>query len=51
MFFPRQYYINNYGNLNQGKKIVNFIKTNIPNYKQKINLNLDNISYLKPKLV
>ena len=40
MFSPRQYYINNYGNLNQGKKIVNFIKTNIPNYKQKINLNL-----------
>lgn len=47
-FTPRDYFINNHGSNYEGKQIVQFIKDNIPNYKEEINLDLDKIRYLKP---
>tara|TARA_B110000114_G_C14815059_1_gene286302 strand:- start:104 stop:580 length:477 start_codon:yes stop_codon:yes gene_type:complete len=49
-FRPRDYFINNHGPEYEGKQIVQFIKDNIPNYKEEINLDLDKIDYLRPTI-
>ena len=49
-FRPRDYFINNPGPEYEGKQIVQFIKDNIPNYKEEINLDLDKIDYLRPTI-
>ena len=42
-YSPRDYFINNHGSKYEGKKIIEFIKKHVPNYKKEINLDLDKI--------
>ena len=49
-YSPRKYFINNHGVKNEGKQIIEFIKKNIPNYKKKLNYDIDKIKYLRPSL-
>ena len=45
---PRDYFINNHGPKHEGKELINFIKEIIPNYKKKLNYDIDEIEYLRP---
>ena len=47
-YTPRDYFINNHGPKYEGKEIIKFIKKNIPDYKSKVNLDLDKIKFLRP---
>ena len=47
-YTPRDYFINNHGPKYEGKEIIKFIKKNIPDYKSKVNLDLDKIEFLRP---
>ena len=43
---PREYFINNYGPENSGKRLLQFVKECIP--QDKLNIDLNTIKYLKP---
>ena len=45
---PRKYFFKNHGKHKEGKEIVKFIKTHIPNYKTEINIDLDKVEYIIP---
>jgi len=45
---PRDYFINNYGPINSGKRLLEFIKECIP--QDKLNIDLNSIEYLKPAI-
>jgi len=45
---PRDYFFKNHGKHKEGKEIVEFIKTYIPNYKTEINIDLDKVEYVVP---
>lgn len=49
-YSPRKYFINNHGVKHEGKRIIEFIKKNIPNYKETLNYDIDKIKYLRPVL-
>ena len=47
-YSPREYFINNHGPKYEGKELIKFIKEIIPDYKEKLNYNIDEIEYLQP---
>jgi hypothetical protein len=43
---PREYFINNYGLENSGKKLLEFVKTVYP--ESELNFNFKDVKYIKP---
>ena len=46
LYSPREYFINNYGAINSGKKLLEFIKTLYP--EKYLNFNFNDVKYIKP---
>ena len=47
-YSPRDYFINNHGPQHEGKELIQFIKEIVPDYKNKLNYDIDEIEYLRP---